>query len=84
MMPASLLDTRSYAYRPRWLSADSLDACIATPQCLAIRTQRRKISSGKMRAARSRHRCFACYDATLLALSLLFKTNALEPAAKSP
>ena len=84
MTPVPLLNTRTYTLRPCWLSADSLDACVATPQCLAIRTQRRKISPEKMLGARSRPRCCAYYEATLRALSLLFKTHSPEPVAKSP
>jgi hypothetical protein len=84
MMPALLLDPRNSAHHPCWLSADSTDAYVATPDCSAIRTQRRKFSSEKMLAARSRHRSCSCYQAIPTAPPLPFKTHALEPAAKSP
>jgi len=84
MMPARLLDTRNCAHHPCWLSADSLDACVATPDWSAIRTQRRKFSSEKMLAAHSRYRSCSCREATPVALPLPFKTHALKPAAKSP
>ena len=84
MMPALLLDTRNCAHQPCWLSADRADACVITPDCFAITTQRPKFSSEKMLAARSRHRSCSCYQAIPTALPLPFKTHALEPAAKSP
>ena len=45
-------DTRNDAHRPCWLSADSADACVAMPDCSTITSQRRRISSARMRAAR--------------------------------
>jgi hypothetical protein len=84
MMPALLLDPRNSSHHPCWLSADRADACVITPDCSAIRTQRRKFSSEKMLAARSRHRSCSCGHEILTALPLPFKTHAPEPAAKSP
>jgi signal transduction histidine kinase len=86
MMPA-LLDTRNFTHRPCWLSADRADACVITPDCSAIRTQRRKFSSAKLLPTRSHPRSCSSYEAIPTAPPLPFKTHgkiAIAPPAPPP
>jgi hypothetical protein len=70
MMPTPFLDIRSNTHRLYWLSADSADACLATPDCCAITTKRHKISSLKTPDARSSFYLRSANEAKPLSLPL--------------
>jgi hypothetical protein len=84
MTPARLRDTRNDPHCPCWLSADSVDTCVAMSDCSAARPQRRGIPSATMLVARSRHRSGSYCKAISAAPALSGKTHTLKPAAKSP
>ena len=84
MMPAPWLDNPIRARRQCWLSADSVDPCLAMQNRAAIAAQRRQIFAGKMLAARSRLNSPASNEAKPGASTPRCNTRAPEPAAKSP
>jgi hypothetical protein len=84
MMPAPVLDTQSNTHRLRGLLPDSATACLAMPDCCAITTKRRKISSLKAPAARSCFNLRSAYAANRVSLPLRVITGAPELVAKSP
>ena len=84
MMLTPLLDNPIRASRQCWLSADSVNARLATQNCSAIGAQRLQIFSGKMPAARPHLNSTAAHDAKPVAPPPRCNTRAPEPAAKSP
>jgi hypothetical protein len=84
MMTVLLPDSTNYARCLCWVSADSVNARTATPDCCVITTKTLKISSRKTAAARSRSQSSPRYQPKSLSPLSRFITRALEPAAKSP
>jgi hypothetical protein len=84
MMTVLLPDSTNYARCLCWVSADSVNARTATPDCCVITTKTLKISPRKTAAARSRSQSSPRYQPKSLSPLSRFITRALEPAAKSP
>ena len=84
MMPALLRDSPNDARCLCRFSADSLDAHVATSDCCVITTKRRKISSRKTPAARSRSQSCPSYEVKAGSPLPHCITRAPQPAAKSP
>ena len=84
MMPTPVLDTHGNTHRLCRLLPDRAAACLATPDCCAITTKKRKVSSLKTPAAQSCFNLRSAYVATRVSLPLRLITGAPALVAKSP
>ena len=84
MMTTPMLGTGNRLYHLCWLSADSVNARVASSDWCRIATKTRKISSCKTSAARLRSPSCPSHEAKWASLPLRSSTRTTEPAAKSP